>query len=232
MKAISFISVLLVTTTSLFSQNFDYKKPDYEEIEKIIQEKTSEFYYPNLMNRYQKNDTTLTLDEYRVLYYGYLFHDAYTPYGTSTYVDSLRQIFNRDSLSTDDFLTVIRFEEKILEEYPFNLRDINTLTYALFHVGDTLKSMFNYLKLNMLIETILSTGDGETEQSAWHVISVNHEYDILNILGFDFSGMQTLTQNRCDFLKVNDNEYGIEGLYFDVSMLLKMQSKTFNTNQK
>lgn len=227
MKKRIILITLLISAVNLYSQNFDYKKPDYTQIEKIIQDEYSEFYYPKLMERYRNSDTTLTIQDYRILYYGFMFQDAYSPYGTSDYVDSVRQVFSKDSLQPDDFKTVIRFQKKILEEHPFNLRDLNTLTFAYYQIGDTISTALIYFKLDKIIEAILSTGDGETEYSGWHVISVSHEYDLLNILGFEFGGMQTLTNNQCDFLKVNDNEYGIQGLYFDVGMLLKRQSAFF-----
>jgi len=74
---------------------------------------------------------------------------------------------------------------------------------------------------------ILSSGDGRTEESAFHVISVSHEYDILQVLGFEFGGQQSLTTKDCDYLAVKENEYDIKGFYFNVQMLLEKEKDLF-----
>jgi hypothetical protein len=81
--------------------------------------------------------------------------------------------------------------------------------------------------LDHVIETILSTGDGKTEETAWHVVSVEHEYDILKMLGFRFGGEQTLTNKGCDYLKVEQNKHDIKGFYFDVNKILEAEEKVF-----
>lgn len=40
----------------------------------------SRYYYPKLMGRYEQNETIMNLDDYRHLYYGYLFQEDFNPY--------------------------------------------------------------------------------------------------------------------------------------------------------
>jgi hypothetical protein len=60
-----------------------------------------------------------------------------------------------------------------------------------------------------------------TKETAFHVISAAHEYDLLRALGFGNAGGQSLTIGQYDFLKVEANDYGIEGMYFDISAMQK-----------
>lgn len=217
----------MLSVIDLTGQEGQFKAPDYEGIRSVMNKKASEFYYPKLMERYQQSDTTLTLQDFRILYYGVLYTDGYSPYGQSDYADSLRSIFNKDTLLISDFRLIIQYENSVLREYPFNLRDMNALSFAYYKTGDSISMNNTNFKMNRIITTILSTGDGKKEKSAWHVVSVGHEYDLLGVLGFQFGGSQSLTNKRCDYLTVQKNEYNIEGFYFDVNKILDKESELF-----
>lgn len=221
------IAWMALITPDLCGQKPVFKAPDYKWIKEEMNNRNSSHYYPVLLERFRKADTTLTPVDFKILYYGQVFTDTYSPYGRSEYVDSLSTLLSQDSLQADDFRVVIRFENLILDKYPFNLRDLNILAYAYRKTGDTLMALLTEYKLNSVLGTILSTGDGQKEKTAWHVISVTHEYDILGALGFRFGGEQTLTKKGCDYLKVADNEYGIKGFYFNVNKILDKQSELF-----
>jgi hypothetical protein len=204
-----------------------FGKPDYKKIESAVTDKASKWYYPTLMDRYTKSDTTLTKEDFRVLYYGFLFKTSYSPYGDSDYNDSIRPILAKDSLSASDYDTLIKYEKLILEKFPFNLSDLNILEFAYEHKGDIHSAKETWFKLDNIIETILSTGDGRTEETAWHVVSIKHEYDIVKVLGLKFGGEQTLTNKGCDYLTVEKNKNDIKGFYFDVNKILEAEESLF-----
>jgi hypothetical protein len=56
----------------------NFLKPDYEQIKSNIKNKQSELYYSKLWDRYQQGDSTLTIDEARHIYYGYIFNKDYS----------------------------------------------------------------------------------------------------------------------------------------------------------
>jgi hypothetical protein len=203
----------------------DFRKPDYDSIRRVTQDKSSAYYYPGLLARYQESDTTLTDGEYRALYFGFLFQPGYTPYTHSAYADSVRALFAADSLAPADFPLLIHYEKQILLEDPFSLRDLNILSYVSDRMGDTVTAIQAAIRLGAVAQTILFSGDGKTEETAWHVIHVSHEYDLLNLLGFSFTGPQSLTTGGCDYLQVGENQFGISGFYFDVNRILEAEKK-------
>jgi hypothetical protein len=211
--------------TNGFSQEIIFQKPDYSGIEKIITNKESEFFYPTLFKRYLDSDTALTVREYRVLYYGYLFNESYTPSVSYKYIDSLNSVLDKKELDLVDYKEIIRYENLILKKFPFNLNDLNLLAYAYSQIGDTVSYKQAINKYYLLFETILSTGDGTTEEKAYNVISISHEYDILEGLGLKFGTRQTLTDNGYDYLEVLENKKNIRGIYFDVNMILDKRIK-------
>ena len=98
MKNIFVVIFLTFLTPHASGQNNEYKAPDYKGIKRMINSDESEFYYPRLMERYINFDTTLTLQDFRLLYYGFLFNDRYSPYGRSDYTDSVNIILSKDEL--------------------------------------------------------------------------------------------------------------------------------------
>jgi hypothetical protein len=225
------ISVITVfITVGVFAQDPLLIAPDYQGIKGVMNDNSSVFYYPTLMERYKNADTTLNMEDFRILYYGKLFTDTYSPYGRPERNDTLTAILNADTITAVDFRTLIRLEENILEKFPFNIWDLSVLSYSYNKTGDSVQCKKTSFRLNMIARTILSTGDGKSEKTAWHVISVDHEYDLLNLLGLRFGGDQMLTAGGCDYLKLKPNDYEIEGLYFDVNQILEKEMGLLKLN--
>ena len=61
--------VLILVCAKSYSQKQAFKAPDYELIKKEIQDKSSNYYYPKLLNRLVANDTLLT-NEAMILFIG------------------------------------------------------------------------------------------------------------------------------------------------------------------
>jgi len=215
---ISIIGILFINLC--FSQDIKNEKPDYDKIKKEINKKRSDYYYKKLFNRYLENDTNFTLSEKRHLYYGFAFQKEYSPYGHSTYQDSLEVFYSKEHLNEKDFKTIVKYCQLILDEYPFNLSALGDIRFAYFNLNNTkLEMIYNY-KYFLIIDAILSSGDGLSEETAFSVIEVPHEYAILAVLEFNFGGEQSLMTGGYDYLKLEENEYDIEGLYFEISRCL------------
>lgn len=225
MKVISLISVLFLIT-SLTAQKNDFKQPDYKTIEKNIKKKKSNYYYPHLFQRFLNADTSLNLSEKRHLYYGYSFNINYSPYGFNIYKDSVFSVFENDTLLAEDFLKIALFCDSALIVNPFDLKMIKYQLYAFRNLNDTIAFNKLLFKRNMIVDAILSSGNGLTKKDAFYVIYISNEYSIINLLGFEFGGMQSLIEHY-DYLTISENEYGVEGFYFDVSPSLNSMSKMF-----
>ena len=63
------------------------EKPDLEEIRISTLTPSSPYYFPKLMKKYESNDTTMTNDEYRHFYLGYMFQEDFDPYRVSPYAN-------------------------------------------------------------------------------------------------------------------------------------------------
>ncbi|GLB47925.1 DUF4919 domain-containing protein [Neptunitalea lumnitzerae] len=219
--------VLLVSHFIAHSQEEPLQEaPNYGNIEKAITKKKSSFYYPLLMKRFQKADTTLTLEDKRHLYYGYQFQEKYNPYGKSVYNDSLDLSLKITNPTEDTFKDIIRYSDSILAENPFDLRTISNQLNAYETLQMEKEFMIKLFQFTSTIDAIISSGDGKEEETAFYVLYVPHEYDLINIIGLEFGGEQSLIKTY-DYLTLKENEYDLKGLYFEVSASLNHMSQMF-----
>ncbi len=74
------ISIILTTLTAIAQDNeFNYSK-DYNTILSQSKDSTSNFFYPKLLERFQKNDSTLTNKDVLSLMIGFTANEYYKPY--------------------------------------------------------------------------------------------------------------------------------------------------------
>ena len=83
MIRIIYISILILLSLSFtaFSQDFDYHR-DFEKIRSLNKDSSSSLYYPKLLQRFQKNESTLVNAELLALQIGFTSSENYTPYKT------------------------------------------------------------------------------------------------------------------------------------------------------
>lgn len=192
---------------------------------------TSPYYYPPLLERYEANDTTLTLDDYRHLYLGYSFQEDYNPYHVNSYAEQLRDIIQHIEYDKEaECDTIIKYATLAIADFPFDIRNINILVYAYRSKEmDTELNLWSF-KLHNLIQTIFSTGDGKSPESAWYIINTAHEYDIINRLGLT-AKEQHIENDYYDYLQVEKNNFDIEGYYFNVLRLSEEYERKYSTDK-
>ena len=95
--------------------------------------------------------------------------------------------------------------------------------YALEQIGDRRNFEKKIVQLDIIVDALMSSGDGISKETAFYVINTSHEYALLGILGFGFGGQQSLIEHY-DYLTLAENKEGVKGLYFDVSPCLKSLS--------
>ncbi len=218
--------LLLLYNFSISAQEFKIQKPDYKKIKKELKKKNSVFKNETLMKRYLKGDTAMTLTEKRYLYYGYTFNKHYSPYSRSDYQDSVRAISQKKELTFKDYELLDRYTDSILKAQPFNIKAMSAQLFATEKLFKRNKFDTTYFKANMVIDAILSSGNGLTKKTSFYVIDTSHEYSIIEVLGYSYGGSQSLIEHY-DYLTLSENENNIEGLYFDVTPCLNTLKNMF-----
>ena len=75
-------------------------------------------------------------------------------------------------------------------------------------------------QIAQILDTILSTGDGKTRKTAFCVIDVYQEYELMNeIFAYYVPEItqQKLLAGGIDCIEFKPNDFGVEKLYFDVN---------------
>lgn len=191
MKRFKFIAVALLLIAANFSagarpKQLPVDKPNLEAIADSVLNPTSRFYFPRLQERFEANDTVMTPLEYRYFYLGYMFQEDYDPYRISQFNDSTEALINKPgNITKHDAEKIISYSEKALWDNPLDLRQMSFLIHFLRQKGKPIRAKFWEYRLQNLLNAILSTGTGLDMDNAWYVVYPMHEYDLLQLLGYD-----------------------------------------------
>lgn len=192
----------------------EVEAPNYQLIRQVTTNSKSPSYYPKLMERYVNSDSTLSLEDYRNLYYGFTLREDFVPYQTEK--KQLFDIRRRLALSGGDpkrCPEAIAIAQTMFDDNPFDIPALAVMAIAYLQLGDSVNYRLWSIKQQGLLDAISSSGDGETQESAIHVISVEHEYEILSRMGLEVV-KDSIIDNRTEYLKVKENAENIQGIYF------------------
>ena len=201
------------------------EKPDLEKIRQETLNPRGRYFYPKLLQKYWRNDTTMTNDEYRHLYLGYMFQEDYDPYRVSPYsgvTDSLRL---KKTHSREEIDTIRKYAELSLKDNPFDLRQMSFLVHVLKEKEKNMSAKIWEYRLEHLLGAIKSTGTGEDVDNAWYVIYPAHEYDMVQLLGYEATDVKFIDPGF-DYLSVRPDpetakrlrDKVAKGFYFDVTI--------------
>ena len=136
--------------------------------------------------------------------------------------DSEKAMF--DALDKKNYPAALKNAEAVLtSEYV----DIDAHFVALVanrEMGMTEKAEFHRAIFRGLVNSILSSGDGKSKETAWVVINVHEEYVILRVLGYKPSGtsLEQKDGHSYDLMKVTKIEDGTQQtFYFNVDIPFK-----------
>lgn len=173
------------------AQKLEVKPVDFDTIKAATQDSKSEFFFPKLMKAFESNDTTMTFEEYRYLYYGYVFQEDYNPFRESQYADMIESLYYNKEFTRSECDTIEKYAELSLDDNIFDLQQMEFFIFSLKEKKKYARAAIRQYRLNQIIATILSSGKG-TAESPWVVTSVSHEYYILNKLGYVATEHRTL----------------------------------------
>lgn len=223
--------LLLLSAMSLHAQyNFKVREVDFEKIKMETMDPDSRYYYPKLVKSFKSNDTIMNFEAYRDLYYGFLFQEDYNPFRHNDFEgkDEVEELYYKNTnLTREECNKIERYAEMALDDNLFDIDQLNYYIYALKEKKKYARAAVRQYRLDKLIAAIMSSGRG-TEDEPWVVISPDHEYAIINFLGYVAKDQKELdggldlinTVSASDPQKTRD-------FYFDVSQMLKEAARKF-----
>lgn len=207
------------------------EKPDLERIRTEVLDPKSPYYYPGLIERYEKNETVMNLEDYRHLYYGSLFQEDFNPYRHSEASTKNESLYYKNGHTRAELDSIITYAKEAIADNPFDLTQMNFLIYALRARGKVnLANIWQY-RLNHLLEAIVSSGTGTDKENAWYVVNPRHEYNIINFQNA-VAKEQHYEEPYYDCIEVekqNGKEHAT--YYFNIKNLLEEYYRKFPENQ-
>ena len=200
---------------------FAIKKVDFNHIKEVISNPKNAYYYPKLMQAFYSNDTTLSIEGWRNFYYGYTFQEDYNPFRESVYSNKVEELYYKQPHSRAECDSIEKYADKSLND-----NQMNFFIYVLKEKKKHARAALWQYRLDRLIAAIMSSGRG-TKEEPWVVISPEHEYNIINFLGFVATEHETL-EGGIDYIKVQPVAgKSAEGFYFDISRMMQIAALKF-----
>ena len=127
------LTILLIIGIFKMSAVKEFKvgTPDFEKIKSETLNPNSPNYFPKLLALYQSNDTIMTLEQYRNLYYGYMFQEDYNPYRKSQFSEKIEDLYYKSKHTPAECDTIMKYAELSLADNPFDLRQMTFYIIAL-----------------------------------------------------------------------------------------------------
>jgi Flp pilus assembly protein TadD len=229
----------LLANTDLAKLNFkenafffrELSNTNLRTLDKWAKDTTHPFYHPTLLEKFKRDALSMSLEEYFMLYYGQSVQNSYSPYGSVINREVLKEVYK--DLDVKDYQKSLEKTEKILEANPL---DFNTYYYhAISHyeLGNYEKYYESIFKFKAFMTALLATGDGLTFETAFLVILVSDEYNLLNYLGYKTTAQALVNNNGFSYDRMSvvgaksDEEKKQEGEEKEVNLLFNIQ-KSFD----
>ena len=238
-RIVTILLIALTATMGCWGQNrqeipernqqskFAIKKVDFDHVREVISNPNNAYYYPKLMKAYTSyNDTTMSIEAWRNFYYGYTFQEDYNPFRESVYCNVVEQLYYKQPHSRAECDTIEHYAELSLNDNMFDMNQMNFYIYVLKEKKKHARAAMWQYRLDRLIAAIMSSGRG-TKEEPWVVITPEHEYNIINFLGFVATGHETL-EGGIDYIQVQPVAgKSAEGFYFDISRMMEIAALKF-----
>ena len=234
MKKLFFATLIFLAPCLCLAQNgegediivddygISFKAPDYQFLRDTINDPEGVYYYPRLLERLAKGDTTLDINDVRCIYYGYALQPDFDPYGHwyQYNQEAIQDILFGDvEPSTADFRKVIELADEVLAKKPTELvmyyYRLIGCHYA-YGENDPRTKAAEFL-FSMMMDAVYSSGNGSRE-APFHLTTVGHSYFVMgmNDLKSESQSLVQVNGRFCDVYPLMTNEIGIDTIYFDI----------------
>lgn len=178
--------------------------------------------YRDYVKRIKAGDTTINYFYFRI---AYAKSKDYDPTNTNI----VRYLSNMyESAKDTSFKEAGLMADKILKKNYAHIGAHLVAAWARGKAGDSLGQQFHRKVAKNLIQSILATGDGKSMKSAYLVINVSEENDLLNYLGLKCISQSLYNEGESHFdvLEVVDSEMkDTTVIYFNVDIPFQGYSK-------
>ncbi|MDD3685563.1 MAG: DUF4919 domain-containing protein [Bacteroidales bacterium] len=185
--------IILGLATIFFAFNANAQNNDsidfFGIVKKLTTDSTSQYYYPQLLEKVKTSPADINMFDCFYLYYGQIFQPNYKPIG-GFLLNPERVDFDRAAIN-GNCKKAIKLGTAMLERNPV---DLTVLLYTCICIKQSHSPDDEHYfaqRYDNLLQAIFSTGDGKSIDGAIKIISIEDDYVLKGSLGF-FGGKETL----------------------------------------
>ena len=198
---------------SISSKAQDVPKINFMDIEDAVIKPGGDYYYPNLLERYNSFDSTLTVIDYTYIYYGFAFQKDYLVNQPGE--EKMNQLMEKGL-----YEEAIAECTAILAKNPVSLEANNAMAYAMFQLKKTESEYEPYRnRYKTFVDIIVKSGDGKDPLTSFKVIYVADEYNIM-FSHFEIPEIiyrHQLVNAGYDYFKIKPSPlYKSQDIYFEI----------------
>lgn len=135
--------------------------------------------YAGVAARFTEGDSSLTLDDLQVLYYGSVFQPGYNPYREASIIEAADALSRRNR-----HYESMNLLDNFLQRNPASLRALLDKAYLSWVINDSLHTEENYQRYFSLLEVPLQSGNGKSFETAFILRSEQDEELVLDKLDY------------------------------------------------
>ncbi len=210
MQKLLLVILILISTGIIKAQD----KIDLQKVKSAAQDSVSEFYFPKLVKEFSVAPEYFPLTKGKYLYYRYIYSPTYKVYDFSKNRSEFDKFFDRRNWKKS-----IPLGEKILLDNPIDVGMLNRMVYCYNQTNELDKAALLKGRADVLYRVILSSGEGESEESCYKIINIGEEYIIM--AGKGIKGISRISKRKensvMDIWMTKDSKSNQEKrLYFEL----------------
>ncbi|MDR0873745.1 MAG: DUF4919 domain-containing protein [Prevotellaceae bacterium] len=206
-------SIFVCLITFAFSQDFDYHN-DFNILLEKSKDKTSEYYYPKLLERFNANDSTLTHKDIITLLIGFTANENYKPYKT---IEKEREILNL--VSDKKYEKAIVECDKLLKTNPVNFAALMEKGFAYMKLNKPEFSFHRDKTMKIVYAIMWWSGDGTIDRPLFVLSPIDGQTLIEYILGGSIGMMGSGKDKNGYFLDILEMKINgtTQTMYFNIN---------------
>ena len=180
--------------------------------------------YDDLVAKVKAGDTTVDFKAMRI---AFSKTKAYSPYGNES--DPVKAAFA--AIEQKKFKDAIKKTDESLKQCYIDMDAHVAASIAYKGLGDTVKSDFHKAVYLGLVNSILSSGDGKTPETAYLVISTHEEYITFRALGLGAGGQALVHLNEHSYdvqTSADPTTKAAMKIYFNIDIVWKAETDMFS----
>lgn len=212
--------LMLITDTTLVTDKRDFIDIHAYNIANVIKwakDPTHKYYYKTLHDKFMADWSTLSLDEFYMLYFGQSVQPDYSPYSNKIAISQeLRALYNDENYEEG-----IKVGSMLWPDHPLDL-NVNWYLAMCYYNTKNYDLYEKYMSIyRCIMLAIVSTGDGDEPKSAYIIITVDDEEEVMYYLSYKKDKLEMLDIDGHTFDKITGIDKDTDEdlvVYFNIDM--------------